>query len=182
MAIILKNSTTAGKSPTAAQLVAGELAANSADGVLYTKKGSNVVRFVDDLTSKTNPILTGIVTVAGQMVVVNQVDIKLSLTASTATTELELTAASVFKVLIAANTAITFKNPPTPHGGVLSFSVITANDATAGRAVAWPTNVKWSGGILPTRTTAANAIDTWTFYSEDDGLTWVGSLASEDAK
>ena len=43
MAIILKNSTTPGKKPTATDLVSGELALNSADGKVFMKKEDGTV-------------------------------------------------------------------------------------------------------------------------------------------
>ena len=57
-----------------------------------------------------------------------------------------------------------------------SFTIITVNDATAGRAITWPT-VTWAGGQLPTRTTTANKSDAWSFFTRDAGTTIVGSLS-----
>lgn len=112
----------------------------------------------------------------------NSIGVKTTLNASSATTTLQLTLADTFKVTIGANTTFVFDiagvNPGT---NVFSFSLITLNDATAGRAMAFPT-VKWAGGQIPPRTTAANAMDVWSFYTEDGGTSWVGSLSIADAK
>jgi hypothetical protein len=186
MAIILKNSATAAAVPTAGQLVLGEVAVNSADGKLYLKKGDGtVVAFLDEAASRLNPTYTGTVLVNGTMRASTTIDAKVTLTASTASTALDTQSAGVFKVNIAANTAFSFTNLPAAGvlgANVLSFTLITKNDATAGRAVSFPANVKWSGGTIPTRTTAANATDVWSFYTEDAGVTWIGSLNIADGR
>lgn len=127
-----------------------------------------------------NPTLLGAY-INGLLRVKTMLEIKTAITAATATTSLDLTASDVFKVTIAANTTFAFTNPPA-GSDMKSFCVITQNDGTAGRAVSWPVGVKWAGGILPPRTTAANAIDVWSFYTEDGGSTYVGSLSIADAK
>jgi hypothetical protein len=107
-----------------------------------------------------------------------------SITANTAATAVDLNTgdqAVVFKVAVAANTTVTFSNPPTPTNGELfSFTLITTNDGTAGRGLAFGNTIKWAGGFLPPRTTTANAIDVWTFFV-DNGV-YFGSLAVADAK
>ena len=114
----------------------------------------------------------------------NYLESKRSVTASTTTTSIDLNngdKASVFKVTMGSNTTITFSNPPAAAGGeVFSFSMITVNDGTAGRTLAFGNTIKWAGGILPTRTTAANAVDVWTFFIENS--VYYGSLSIIDAK
>lgn len=124
-----------------------------------------------------NPVLTGLINANGVLQVRTSTDVKANITANTATTTINLATASVFKVLIAANTTFDFVGAP---GGtnVFSFTILTLNDATAGRAVAFPGNVTYAGGTtVPPRTTAANGRDVWTFFTEDAGVSWVGSLA-----
>jgi hypothetical protein len=36
--------------------------------------------------------------------------------------------------------------------------------------------VKWPGGVAPTLTTAANAVDMLSFITTDGGATWYGKL------
>ncbi len=111
----------------------------------------------------------------------NQSDSKVSLTASTSTTAINVSTASVIKLTIAANTALTFTNAPAGTN-VFSFTLITVNDATAGRAISFPAGSKYAGGIVPPRTTAANAVDVWSIFTEDAGTTWNISLAINDLK
>ena len=103
---------------------------------------------------------------------------KVSVTASTATTTLDLSTADTFVVTVAANTTFAFTNAPT-DGSIKSFSIITKNDATAGRAVAFPASVSFAGGQTPPRTTAANGKDLWTLFTED-GTNFVASLSIQN--
>lgn len=111
-------------------------------------------------------------------------DVKRSGSASTATTTIDLAAgdeATFFKITVAANTTVTFTNfPAAAAGEVFSFTLMTVNDATAGRTLAFGNAVKWSGGIVPPRTTAANGVDIYTFFYENSVL--YGSLAMIDVK
>jgi len=87
--------------------------------------------------------------------------------------------ATVFKVTIASNTTITFINAPSsPTGEIFNFSLITINDATDGRAMAFGNTIEWAFKQLPARTTGANAKDVWSFYV--DGSTYGGALSSQD--
>ena len=116
-----------------------------------------------------NSSLSGIKLGAYQESVVN-------ITASTATTTVDLSAGSVFNITIAANTAIVFTNFPA-GADLTSFTIITVNDATAGRALSWPASMAWAGGVLPPRTTAASASDAWALFTLNAGTKVVGSLS-----
>lgn len=62
--------------------------------------------------------------------------------------------------------------------GAVFFTFFLTNDATAGRTIVWPSSVRWpNGGVPPTRTTAANATDVYTFFTLNSGTTWYGNLA-----
>ena len=99
-----------------------------------------------------------------------------TLTANTSSTILDMSLGSVFVVTIAANTTFSFTNVPTGYN-LTSFTVITVNDATAGRAVTWPASVTWAGGLLPARTTTANKSDAWAFFTINAGTKVIGSLS-----
>lgn len=112
-------------------------------------------------------------------------DTKRAVTASTATTNVDLQSpadyASFFKLTMAATTTLTFTNFPTASNGeVFNFNLMIVNDATPSRVLTWGNTIKWAGGIQPTRTTAANAVDVWTFFYENGVL--YGSLAMADVK
>ena len=62
-------------------------------------------------------------------------------------------------------------------GLVAAMVLELAQDGTGGRLVTWPGSVVWPGGIAPTLSTAAGAVDILTFFSRDGGTTWYGFLA-----
>ncbi len=49
-----------------------------------------------------------------------------------------------------------------------------AQDGSGGRLVTWPASVVWPGGTTPTLSTAAAAVDIFTFFSRNGGTTWYG--------
>ena len=74
---------------------------------------------------------------------------------------------------LTGNCTFTFSNP---SAGAASFTLFLTNDATPGRAITWPTSVRWPNAIIPTRTTVANKTDIYTFFTTNGGTTWYGSL------
>lgn len=150
----------------------------------------NLSDVVNPATARTNigaaaangAVLTGITAVDG-LLRVQQYSDKLSIqNATTTSTVLNVSVAPVFRVNVQANTAITFTGASAASSLVQSFELITVNDATAGRAVSFPNVNRWTGGIIPPRTTTANARDIWSFYTDDGGATWGGTLSSADEK
>lgn len=101
--------------------------------------------------------------------------------AGTTTIDLNLQDSGVFFCVINSSKTFTFSNPPTNRLG--SFSLITFN-SFAGNTISWPGTVKWAGGAsnIPPRTSNASAIDVWTFFTYDSGTSYIGTLASKDAK
>ena len=61
--------------------------------------------------------------------------------------------------------------------GAVSFTLFLTNDATAGRTITWPVSVKWPGGTISTRTTAASRTDVYTFFTTNNGTNWYGNIA-----
>ena len=88
--------------------------------------------------------------------------------------------ASYFRVTITGNLTIAFVNPPASTGKAYTWTLQTINDATAGRALAFYGPIKWAGGQVPNRTTAANGIDIYTFTLENGVIH--GSLSILDAR
>lgn len=88
----------------------------------------------------------------------------------------------VFTATLTGSCTFTLRYPVAT--GASSFTLILTNDGTAGRTVAW------SGGsfIFPggaanlSRTTTANAIDVWVFFTPNGGTTWYGNIATKDMK
>ena len=52
-------------------------------------------------------------------------------------------------------------------------------DGTGSRAVTWPSSVKWPGGVAPTLSTAAGAIDKIVLETDDGGTRWEGGLVGK---
>jgi hypothetical protein len=63
-----------------------------------------------------------------------------------------------------------------------SFTLILTNDATASRTVAWAGGTfKFPGGAASlARSTGANDIDVWVFFTPDGGTTYYGNIVMTD--
>lgn len=112
-------------------------------------------------------------------------ELMVTVTASGANTSLSMSPVSgviptVFKLIMGANTLVSFDNIPAT--GFVAFSVLVKNDGTGARTLAWPSGSKWAGGLIPPRTTAANAEDLFFFYRPDNATPFTGSLSVADAK
>ena len=64
------------------------------------------------------------------------------------------------KVTLTGNCTFTFTAPL----GVGTFKLKLIQDTTGGRSITWPSTVKWPGGITPTPTSTASAIDIISIY------------------
>lgn len=91
---------------------------------------------------------------------------------------LDLAISTVFEVTLTEDTTLTFSTD-LAAGTAGSFTLILKQDGTGGWAVTWPGSVLWSGGITPSLSTAANAIDLLTFVTTDGGGNWHGFLAGK---
>jgi len=94
----------------------------------------------------------------------------------TATT-ITCTSGNVFTATLTGNCTFTLSAPSTTTANTAtSFTLILTNDGTAGRTVAFSGGTfKYPGGSV-TRTTAANAVDIWFFFSPNGGTTWYVSI------
>lgn len=101
-----------------------------------------------------------------------------SISASTSTTTVDLSLSDSFIITVSANTSLVFSNAPT-DGTMKSFNLIIKNTSTGGYAVSFPGTVSWAGGVLPPRTTTANAKDLWAFFTVD-GTNYAGSLSIQN--
>jgi hypothetical protein len=81
-----------------------------------------------------------------------------------------VTQCTVNDITLTANCTITM---PAANSGA-SFNVILRQDATGSRTVTWG-SVKWPGGVVPTLSTAAGAIDVLTFLCSNGQ--WFGFVA-----
>jgi hypothetical protein len=89
---------------------------------------------------------------------------------------LDVVSGGVFTATLTGSATITLRYPVAT--GASSFTLILTNDATAGRTVAWAGgSFKFPGGAASlSRTTTANAIDVWVFFTPDGGTTYYGSI------
>jgi hypothetical protein len=81
--------------------------------------------------------------------------------------------ATFIKATVSTSSTITFSNAPNAANTVYSFTLMTVNSG-AGYTLSF-NNIKWSGGVQPTRTTASGGVDVWTFFAEAN--TYYGSLS-----
>ena len=97
----------------------------------------------------------------------------------TATT-IDLQTANVFTATLTGNCTFTLSNPIAT--GSSSFTLILTNDGTAGRTVAWSGGAfRFPGGASSlSRTTTANAVDIWVFFTPNGGTTWYGNIAMKN--
>ena len=93
---------------------------------------------------------------------------------------IDVTSGGVFTATLTGNCTFTLRYPVS--SGASSFTLILTNDATANRTVAWAGgSFKFPGGAASlSRTTTANAVDIWVFFTPDGGTTWYGNIAMKN--
>lgn len=83
---------------------------------------------------------------------------------------IDLSSPAGFRVSLTGDTTLAFSNVPT--GRVVVFTVTFVQDATGGRLVSYPGNVKADGGgVVAQPATAAGAVTVQSFYTDDGGAT-----------
>lgn len=90
---------------------------------------------------------------------------------------LDVVSGGVFTATLTGSATITLRYPVS--SGASSFTLILTNDGTAGRSVSWAGgSFLFPGGAASlNRTTTANAVDIWVFFTPDGGTTWYGNIA-----
>ncbi|CAB5221899.1 hypothetical protein UFOVP242_130 [uncultured Caudovirales phage] len=124
-----------------------------------------------------SPTFTGLVT-ANSMTLSNvltttkivETVVAIGNTGTAATIDLSL--GTVFTATLNGSATLTVSNP----GTVSSFTLVLTNDATPNRTVAFSGGTFKSPGGSVTRTTTANAIDVWFFFTPNGGTTWYYSI------
>jgi len=85
---------------------------------------------------------------------------------------IDLSQGTMFTATLNGNATLTITNP----GTVSSFTLVLTNDATPGRSVALAGGTfRYPGGSV-SRTTTANAVDVWFFFTTNGGTNWSGSI------
>ena len=174
----LKRSAVQGKTPTTSDLQLGELALNTYDGKLYTKK--------DDGTASIVEIGAGGGGVSGD-IAVDSAAIGLASTetnttldvsgaysgnvVSVAALNIDCSAGNYFTKAISSNSTFTFSNIPT-SGTAYSFTLevdVTGTSTT----ITWPASVKWTADTAPSLTDTKTHL--FMFVTNDGGITWRGA-------
>jgi hypothetical protein len=83
---------------------------------------------------------------------------------------------NVFTATLTGNATITLATPNSTANRATSFTLILTNDATPSRTVALAGGTFYYPGGSISRTTDANAIDIWFFFSPDNGTSWYVTL------
>jgi len=88
----------------------------------------------------------------------------------------------VFTCTLNGNCTFTLASANSTSNRATSFTLILTNDGSAGRTVAWAGGtIKFPGGASSlNRSTGANDIDVWVFFSPDGGTNWYGNIAMID--
>ena len=154
---------------------------NSQVSGVYTLANTALVRSGGTMTGNINmtPGATGYI-IQPQMLSYREYQNNLGIVSS-GTLAIDCATSNYFQVTLGANiTSVTFSNIP-GSTQVYSFNLIVVQNATGTWTITWPASVKWSGGQIPPATTAANAVDVWSFMTYNGGTSWIGSLAVKNA-
>jgi hypothetical protein len=97
---------------------------------------------------------------------------------------INLNLGNVFTATLTGNCTFTLASSNANSSRGSSFTLILTNDATPGRSVAWSASggsFKFPGGAATlSRTTTANAIDIWVFFTPDNGTTYYGNISMKN--
>ena len=137
----------------------------------------------DTLAFSTNGAEVGRLTSAGYLEAVYSDKVVALGNTSTAKT-IDLNTGNVFTATLTGNCTFTLANSNANSSRGSSFTLILTNDATAGRTVAWAGGAfRFPGGASSlSRTTTANAVDIWAFFTPDNGTTYYGNIVMKDVK
>jgi hypothetical protein len=194
-----KNNVSVGTALTVINVNGGTLSITASSGVATITSNAagsdNQVQYRSsgDFAGSSNLTFNGTNLVVGSAITINSTGIDLSSTTldkavlknyveatsalgntGTAAT-INLANGNVFTATLTGNCTFTFTTGVT--SGTASFTLILANDTTAGRTIVWPASVKWPNNVTPSRTTTANATDIWSFFTPNNGTTWYGNIA-----
>ena len=115
-------------------------------------------------------LITGTLTSTGQLTTKKIVETVVAIGNTGTAANIDLSLGTVFTATLNGNATLTITNA----GTVSSFTLVLTNDATPSRTVAFA----YSGGTFRTptgtitRTTTANAIDVWFFFTTNGGTNW----------
>jgi len=88
--------------------------------------------------------------------------------------------ANVVTATLNGNATLTLATPNAVANRATSFTLILTNDGTPNRTLAFAGGTFYYPGGSVTRTTTANAVDIWFFFSPDNGTTWYVTLPAKN--
>ena len=135
----------------------------------------------DTLAFSTNGAEVARLTSAGYLEAVYSDEVVALGNSGTATT-INLNQGNVFTATLTGNCTFTLANSNANSNRGSSFTLILTNDGTAGRTVAWAGGAfRFPGGASTlSRTTTANAVDIWVFFTPNNGTTWYGNISMKN--
>ena len=83
-----------------------------------------------------------------------------SITSSSGAATIDWTKGNKAAITLTEDVTFTFINP----NEACNLTLRLVQDSTGGRTVTWPSGIKWAGGVVPTLTPNANAVDIISFY------------------
>ena len=86
---------------------------------------------------------------------------------------------NLYEITLTENvTTFTINTVFLPEDGC-TISLYIKQDATGGRTFTWPSNIKWDGGVQPTVSGAASAVDVYVLQTLDGGTNWYGFISGQ---
>ena len=93
---------------------------------------------------------------------------------------IDISTAQVFTATLNGNATLTLSNPNSNSNRASSFTLILTNDGTPSRTVALAGGTfKYPGGSV-SRSTGANEVDIWFFFTPDGGTTYYVTIPMKD--
>lgn len=148
--------------------------AGATDVALNTPSANQYLGYNPGVAKWTNSPLAGVTALATG----GGVETIQSLGDKTGSTTINLANGNVFSMTLTGNVTLTLSGATAVKA--CSFGLYSKQDATGSHTLSWPQTVKWSGGVVPTGTATANAVDIYVVESIDGGTTWYGSLVGAD--
>ena len=91
----------------------------------------------------------------------------------------DLEKANNFTLTHDGNFTASFTNPPDDPGAVGFTLQLAQPTPAAGNTITWPASVAWASGTAPTLSTGDGAVDVFTFFTTDGGVTYYGFTAGQ---
>ncbi len=99
---------------------------------------------------------------------------------SSGTYNIDLSLSNLFTITLSSSVTFTFTNPPASNKSKPITIILT--QGAGGSKLATFTNAKYTDGIVPILSTAAGSIDVLTFFTINNGSSYLGTFAMADVK